>query len=109
VTFEGLMSPAAWSFHGPEGTRRVPIRSRLVVNTADGAIAAALRGVGITRLLSYQVADCIADQTLTRLLVDYEPEAVPVSLLYARQGRLPAKTRAFVDLATTHEKLVVGR
>jgi DNA-binding transcriptional LysR family regulator len=99
VTFEGLMSSTAWSFHGPDGTRRVPIRSRLVVNTADGAIAAALRGVGITRLLSYQVADRIADRTLTRLLVDYEPEAVPVSLLYARQGRLPAKTRAFVEQA----------
>jgi DNA-binding transcriptional LysR family regulator len=108
VTFEGLMSPVAWSFHGPDGTRRVPIRSRLVVNTADAAIAAALRGVGITRLLSYQVADRIADRTLTRLLVDYEPEAVPVNLLYARQGRLPAKTRAFIEAATTRLTSAIG-
>jgi DNA-binding transcriptional LysR family regulator len=108
VTFEGLMSSTAWSFHGPDGTRRVPVRSRLVVNTADGAIAAALRGVGITRLLSYQVADRIADRTLTRLLVDYEPEVVPVSLLYARQGRLPAKTRAFVEQAADRLTSAVG-
>lgn len=99
VTFEGLTASTAWSFQGPRGTQRVPIRSRLVVNTADGAIAAALRGVGITRVLSYQVTDHIASGSLKRLLVDHEPEASPVHLLYARQGRLPAKTRAFVELA----------
>jgi DNA-binding transcriptional LysR family regulator len=99
VTFEGLMSTTAWSFQGPEGSRRVPIHSRLVVNTADSAIAAALRGVGITRLLSYQVTDLVASGALKRLLADYEPSAMPVSLLYARQGRLPAKTRAFLELA----------
>lgn len=99
VTFEGLTASTAWSFQVSHRAHRVPIRSRLVVNTADGAIAAALRGVGITRVLSYQVTDHIASGTLHRLLVDYEPEASPVHLLYARQGRLPAKTRAFVELA----------
>jgi DNA-binding transcriptional LysR family regulator len=102
VTFEGLASSSAWSFSDPSGTRRVPIRSRLVVNTADAAIAAAERGVGITRVLSYQVAEQIRRGTLKRLLDSYEPEGVPVSLLYVRQGRLPAKTRAFVEWAAAH-------
>lgn len=99
ITFEGLMSSSAWSFPSPEGTTRVPIRSRLAVNTADAAIAAAAAGVGITRLLSYQVADALRLGTLTRILVPYEPPTVPVSLLYVRQGRLPVKTRRFLDLA----------
>jgi DNA-binding transcriptional LysR family regulator len=99
VTFEGLMSAAAWSFSGPEGAARVPLRSHLVVNTADAAIAAALAGIGITRVLSYQVADPIARKALRRLLPRYEPAPIPVHVLYARQGRLPAKTRTFVDLA----------
>jgi DNA-binding transcriptional LysR family regulator len=80
----------------------------VVVNTADGAIAATLRGVGITRLLSYQVADLLVSGALKRLLVEYEPEAVPVSLLYARQGRLPAKTRAFLELAVTRLTSALG-
>ena len=101
ITFEGLMSAAAWSFNGPDGAQRVPVRSRLIVNTADAAIAAAVAGVGITRLLSYQVAEPLANRALTRILASYEPATVPVSLLYARQGRLPAKTRAFVDLAVS--------
>ena len=109
VTFEGLTASTAWSFQGPSGTQRVPIRSRLVVNTADAAIAAALRGVGITRVLSYQVTDHIASGSLKRLLVDHEPEASPVHLLYARQGRLPAKTRAFVELAVDRLTVVQAR
>jgi len=99
VTFEGLMSAASWSFAGPRGALRVPIRSRLIVNTADAAIAAAESGFGVTRLLSYQVMESIARQKLVRLLIPYEPDAVPVQWVYARQGRLPAKTRQFVELA----------
>jgi DNA-binding transcriptional LysR family regulator len=106
ITFEGLMSAAAWSFRGPEGSERIPVRSRLVVNTAEAALAAAVGGLGITRLLSYQVAQPIAAGSLKRVLADREPEAAPVNLLYARQGRLPAKTRAFVELAA--QRLAAG-
>ena len=108
ITFEGLMSAAAWSFQRPDRTQRIPIRSRLVVSTADAAVTAACLGLGITRLLSYQVAEPIGKGVLRRLLADYEPQPVPVSLLYARQGRLPAKTRAFVELiAQRLSRLVV--
>lgn len=103
VTFEGrgLASSVSWSFSGAEGTTRVPVRSRLVVNTADAAIAAATSGVGITRVLSYQVASQFAQNKLVRLLKEYEPTPSPVNLLYARQGTLPAKTRCFLEVATT--------
>jgi DNA-binding transcriptional LysR family regulator len=106
VTFEGLMSSNAWSFAGSDGIQRVPIRSRMTVNTADAAIAAAEAGVGITRLLSYQVAEPIRTGSLVRLLPKHEPLPVPLSLLYARQGRLPMKTRSFLDLATSRLQAV---
>ena len=33
------------------------------------------------------------------MLADDEPPAVPASLIYFGQGRLPMKTRAFIDFA----------
>jgi DNA-binding transcriptional LysR family regulator len=101
VTFESLMSSDAWTFPGPKGSERMRVRSRLVVTTADAAIAAAIAGLGVTRVLSYQVADALAQGLLVRVLGDHEPPAVPVSLVYLGQGRLPMKTRAFIDFAVT--------
>jgi DNA-binding transcriptional LysR family regulator len=95
------MSSSAWTFQGPTGPERVRVRSRLSVTTADAAIAAALAGLGVTRVLSYQVADALDRGLLVRVLGEHEPPAVPVSMVYPGQGRLPMKTRAFIDLAAT--------
>ncbi len=100
VTFEGLMSPSNWTFEGGNGPVRVRVRSRLSVTTAEAAIAAAQAGLGVTRVLSYQVADALKQGLLVRVLSEHEPPAVPVSLVYAGLGRLPMKTRAFIDVAT---------
>lgn len=99
VNFEGLGGTSAWSFPAGDTTQRVPVRTRLSVTTADAAIRAAEAGVGITRLLSYQVAEPLREGRLVRLLTAHEPAPVPVSLLYSRQGRLPMKTRSFLDFA----------
>ncbi len=100
ITFDGLDAASAWTFAGDEGGKRqVPVRSRLTVSTADAAIAAATLGLGLTRVLSYQVADALRDGRLVRVLIDEEPAAVPASLIYPGQGRLPMKTRAFIDFA----------
>lgn len=58
ISFDGLDAAAAWCFGGGDGEQRsVPIHSRLTVFTADAAIAASTLGLGLTRVLSYQVAD----------------------------------------------------
>lgn len=100
ITFEGLMSPTSWSFPAGKNEISVPIKSRLVVNTAEAAIDAAVAGLGITRVLSYQVAAALQARALEVILRDFEPEPAPVSLVYAGQGLLPIKTRAFIDFAT---------
>ena len=99
VTFEGLMSPGAWKFSSGKLEVSVAIHSRLVVNTADAAIAAAIAGAGITRVLSYQIAAAVHAGALEIVLQEFEPPAWPVSLVYPSQGRLPLKLRAFLDFA----------
>jgi DNA-binding transcriptional LysR family regulator len=100
ITFDGLEAASAWVFSGADGQKhRACVHSRMTVSTADAAIEAAVLGLGLTRVLSYQVADALQDGRLVRVLVDEESPAVPASLIYPGQGRLPMKTRAFIDFA----------
>jgi DNA-binding transcriptional LysR family regulator len=99
VTFEGLMSPVLWKFSTGKVPAAVKIHSRLVVNTAEAAIAAAIAGAGITRVLSYQIADTVRAGALEIVLQDFESAPWPVSFVYPSQGRLPLKLRAFLDFA----------
>jgi DNA-binding transcriptional LysR family regulator len=99
VSFEGLMASDSWSFRVGKSDTPVAIHSRLVVNTAEAAIDAAVAGVGITRVLSYQVARAAEVGALAVVLEPFEPAPAPVNLVHAGQGLLPLKLRAFVDFA----------
>jgi DNA-binding transcriptional LysR family regulator len=99
VIFDGLPSPLSWLFRIDRAEVAVPIRSRLTVNSANAAIDAAMAGLGVTRVLSYQVAEAQRSGALQVVLQSYEPPPWPVHLVYARQGRLPVKLRAFIDAA----------
>lgn len=89
-----------WENYGSDGQRfDVHPRTRVRVNTASAAVAAALSGVGITRLLCFQVADHLRSGALVRVLRDYQAPMLQVHLVYAKQGLMPLKVRAFLDFA----------
>jgi DNA-binding transcriptional LysR family regulator len=74
------------------------IKPRLTVTTNDAAIEAASRGLGITRLISYQVAPQLASGGLKIVLENHEPPTLPIHIVH-REGRYAsARIRAFVDL-----------
>lgn len=50
-------------------------------------------------MLSYQVAEALRSGTLVRILREFEPRPVPVSLVHAGGRLLPLKLRAFLDFA----------
>ncbi len=99
VTFDNLASPEAWRFSSPKGDGLVPIRSRLTVTTAEAAVAGAVAGLGLTRLLSYQIIEENRAGRLEIILEGYELPPWPISLVYAGQRLLPRKLRAFLDFA----------
>lgn len=99
ISFDGLTSAHAWKFPAGKSDEFVPIHSRLVVNTAEAAVEAAISGAGITRVLSYQIASAQAAGELDVVLSAFEPRPWPVSVVYTGQGRLPLKLRAFLDFS----------
>jgi DNA-binding transcriptional LysR family regulator len=101
VTFDQLSSSEHWTFRDPTSNRevRVAMRSRLAVNTAEAAVDGAAAGLGVTRVLSYQVAEAVAEGRIEIVLAGYEPEPSPVSLIHAGQGLTPLKVRMALDFA----------
>jgi DNA-binding transcriptional LysR family regulator len=104
VTFEGLAGPAKWSFVTGKGETAFPVHSRLQVNTAEAAIDAAIAGLGLTKVLSYQADAAVRAGALRLVLEPFEPPPWPVSLVHAGQGLLPVKLRAFLDFAAPRLK-----
>jgi DNA-binding transcriptional LysR family regulator len=109
VTFDAVASGAAWTFASPAQARGVDVRVRLAVNTAEAAIDAAIAGVGIVRVLSYQAARAVERGELRLVLRKFEPDPLPVNLLHTGQGHLPLKLRSFVDFAAPRLRKVLGK
>ena len=108
VVFEGLDSQERWIFKTKSRSFGVGLRPRLVVSTADAAIDAAVAGVGVTRVLTYQSAAAIAAGRLTSILERFEPPPLPVTVLH-REGRSPRpKVRHFVSLLAQRLRETVG-
>ena len=99
ITFEVLASRHAWVFDSGKSAVAVSVHSRLAVNTAEAAIAAAMLDVGLVRVLSYQVADAVRDGALRIVLDAHESAPLPISLVHKGQAPLPRKLRAFLDFA----------
>lgn len=100
VSFTGVSQPHEWLFY--ENAARLPVRiePRMVANLAPAAISAAVQGVGITQLLSYQAAPEVSAGDLVPILRDYEPDSTPVSLLHMERRGRSGKIRSFVDFVT---------
>jgi DNA-binding transcriptional LysR family regulator len=101
VTFSAMASGQSWVFAAKGGDPAQMVRPlcRLWVNTAEAAIDAAVAGIGVTNVLSYQVASAVRDGRLRLVLEDHEPVPLPVHLVHAAQTILPLKMRRFLEFA----------
>jgi DNA-binding transcriptional LysR family regulator len=99
VSFTGVSAPLEWVFN--ENGSRLPVRlqPRMVVDLGPAAVLAAVDGVGIIQLLSYQAAPEVLDGKLQPVLTSFEPESIPVSLLHVERRSSSGKIRAFVEFA----------
>ena len=99
IAFSGGETAPEWSFASAAGAISVRPPTQLIVNSADVAIAAAIAGRGLTRVLSYQIAPALKAGRLKIVLADYEPPPLPIHLVHREGARASARVRAFVDFA----------
>lgn len=95
VAFEAIDTTNDWRFDAAA----VRLEPRLVVNSADAAIAAAEQGAGVTRALSYQVEEAIGAGRLVPLLGTFSAARLPVQALYPARRAASPNVAAFVKAA----------
>lgn len=86
-----------WPFLDNGQPLGVRAESRLVVTSNQAAINAASLGLGLTRVLSYQVASKVANGELEIVLADFELPPLPIHVVYQGGRKAPARIRSFVD------------
>lgn len=93
-----------WHFEQKNKKHTVRIHPRLTTTTNQGAINAARAGLGITRIISYQVTQELAEGSLKTILENYELPPLPVHIIN-REGRMiSSKVRCFIDLLAARLK-----
>jgi len=98
-----------WSFpRAGQRARSVNARPRLVVNTAQAAIDAALAGLGLVRVLSYQVDRLVAQKKLRIVLASFEPKPVPVHIVHL-PGVQARVAETFIELASERLRARLAR
>ncbi len=108
VSASGVSPVSEWRFNDAGTARLQRVQPRLRTTTNDSAIAAALAGLGIARLLSYQVAAHVRSGALRPVLEAFEPAPLPVHIVHHEGRRATGKVRAFVDMAVERLRVDPG-
>lgn len=98
ISANAVTPTSEWRLMDHGEPRSVKLRPRMITTSNDSALAAALGGFGITRLLSYQVADFVRDGRLMSVLGEFELPALPVHVVHREGQHASKKARAFIDL-----------
>ncbi len=104
IDFTNIMNRGEWAFAQQGRSYSVKTRSRLQANSADVAIAAAVAGRGITRVLSYMIAPQVERGELEIVLPEFTPLPVPVHVVHKEAGQTSGRVRAVVDLLAAQLK-----
>lgn len=88
-----------WPFLDAGNALSVRLEPRLMVTANQAAISAACLGLGLTRVLSYQVANQVEAGELEVVLTEFELPPLPIHVVYQGGRKAPARIRAFVDFA----------
>jgi DNA-binding transcriptional LysR family regulator len=98
IAFETFSANNEWRL-GPGKRSILRINPRLLTNSVEAAIDAALLGAGIARVLDYQVRGHLEAGRLHPVLPALASPPVPVSLVYAGDRHVLPNVRVFVAAA----------
>ena len=96
VKHTGLTPRNEWHFRVGRRDVSIPVASRVSCNEIDSSLSACIDGLGLGMFLSYQVAPLRKSGRLKYVLEQFEPEPIPVHVVYAHSALLSNRMHAFV-------------
>ncbi|MGP1718057.1 MAG: LysR family transcriptional regulator [Methylophilus sp.] len=97
ISANALSTKIEWRFGTAETSEKLRMEPKLIVSSNDAALAAAIGGLGITRLLSYQVKSEVERGALTLILEEFEEPPWPIHVVHREDKLGSSKVRAFID------------
>lgn len=88
---------SCWEAISGDSPARIPIESRISINSASAVRIAALSGLGIARSFEFLVREDITEGRLVEVLPDAARVDIPVQIVFPHRSLMPAKTRSFID------------
>ncbi|MBS1102522.1 LysR family transcriptional regulator [Gluconobacter sp. Dm-62] len=94
----GRIEEWEWNVDGRE--ENLPLSGRVTVNSAEGAVACCLAGLGLAQLPAYDVLPHIRTGELVNVLPQWRPASLPMTLLYPHRKHLSRRLEVFTDWLT---------
>lgn len=91
-----------WTLIGSEGQVTVPVSGRLMVDSGEALMAAAVSGVGVLLQPAEIVEPYLASGQLVTLLPEYSAPTRPMHILYAPDRRMTPKLRSFIEFVMSN-------
>lgn len=86
-----------WEWLDGDRLQQHPMRSRVIVNSAEGLIACCVAGLGLIQVPAYDVAAQIAAGELVEVMPRHRAAPMGMNLLYPQQRHLSRKIQVFAD------------
>ncbi|WP_421994855.1 LysR substrate-binding domain-containing protein [Roseococcus sp.] len=86
-----------WEWIEAGEVRRVPLKGRVTVDSAEAYIACCLAGLGLIQIPAYDVATQLAAGALVEIMPDHRAAPLPMTLLYPHRRHLSRRLQVFTD------------
>lgn len=100
VRFAGLTPSSTWQFFEKGKSFAVHTQGSFSCNQVSAAIDACVASLGFGMFYCYQVEPLIKQGKLKIVLDNFEPEPVPISVVYSHAKLVSVRIRSFVDWMT---------
>ncbi len=98
ISAAGLTAQPEWHFGIGDQAFSQRVQPRMRSTSNEAAIAAAIAGLGIARVLSYQVAAQLQSGALVPVLAAHETADLPIHVVHHGGRRATQRVRGFIDL-----------